>query len=126
MPLCGPHDRWKHANHIRSRRATSGRLFLIKPDGTTVLPIGAREPNWAEPPPTETATGTATRAATGTGTATGTRSSSDDPWTAFPDAVDFDDVTVTVRSGGPPHHWYFDGVRLIRNVLAAEPPRRDD
>ena len=75
MPLCGPHDRWKHANHIRSRRATSGRLFLITPDGTTILPAGAREPEWAEPPPDGTPTGTATRAATGTRTATGTRSS---------------------------------------------------
>ena len=54
MPLCGPHDRWKHANHIRSRRATGGRLFLITPDGTTILPAGAREPEWAEPPPTAT------------------------------------------------------------------------
>ena len=52
MPLCGPHDRWKHANKIRSRRATSGRLFLITPDGTTILPAGAHEPEWAEPPPT--------------------------------------------------------------------------
>ena len=37
MPLCGPHDRWKHTNHIQSRRATSGRLFLIKPNGTVTV-----------------------------------------------------------------------------------------
>ena len=51
-PMCGPHDRWKHANHIRTRRATNGRTYLIRPDGSTVLPVGAREPDWAEPPPT--------------------------------------------------------------------------
>ncbi|MFT4774035.1 MAG: hypothetical protein ACI9ME_001337 [Ilumatobacter sp.] len=98
MPLCGPHDRWKHANKIRSRRATSGRLFLITPDGTTILPAGTREPEWAEPPPPPP----------------GTAPGGNDPWAAFPDAVDFDNVTVTVRSGGPPNHWYFDGVKLIR------------
>ena len=49
MPLCGSHDRWKHANSIRSRRSSSGRLFLIRPDGTTVLPVGARQPDWAGP-----------------------------------------------------------------------------
>jgi hypothetical protein len=54
MPLCGSHDRWKHANKIRSRRAVSGRLFLITPDGTTILPAGAHEPDWAEPPPAST------------------------------------------------------------------------
>ncbi|MFT5435359.1 MAG: hypothetical protein ACI9OJ_006076, partial [Myxococcota bacterium] len=101
MPLCGSHDRWKHANKIRSRRAASGRLFLIKPDGTTVLPVGAREPDWAEPPPA--------------GPATGPVSTGDDPWASFPNAVDFGDVTVAVRCGGPPNHWYFDGVTLIRN-----------
>ena len=53
MPLCGSHDRWKHANKIRSRRATSGQLFLITPDGTTILPTGAHQPEWAEPPPTK-------------------------------------------------------------------------
>jgi len=109
MPLCGSHDRWKHANNIRSRRAASGRLFLIKPDGTTILPAGAREPNWAEPPPGEPPP--TTPPSTAPGTATG----GNDPWAAFPDAVDFDDVTVTVRSGGLPNHWYFDGVKLIRN-----------
>ncbi len=51
MPLCGSHDRWKHANTIRSRRAVNGRLYLIRPDGSTILPVGAREPEWAEPPP---------------------------------------------------------------------------
>ena len=66
MALCGPHDRWKHANKIRSRRATSGRLFLITPDGTTILPAGAREPDWAEPPPTALQPQPATATATAT------------------------------------------------------------
>lgn len=51
MPLCGSHDRWKHANSIRSRRAANGRLYLIRPDGSTILPVGAREPAWAESSP---------------------------------------------------------------------------
>lgn len=51
IPMCGPHDRWKHTNHIRTRRATNGRTYLIRPDGTTILPAGTREPDWAEPPP---------------------------------------------------------------------------
>jgi hypothetical protein len=52
-PMCGAHDRWKHANRIRTRRAINGRVYLIGPDGTTVLPVGAREPAWAEPPPAD-------------------------------------------------------------------------
>lgn len=117
MPLCGTHDRWKHANTIRSRRALSGRLFLIRPNGTTVLPVGAREPNWAEPPPTETHAESSPPAPS---------IHVHDPWAAFPAAVEFGDVTMTVRSGGPPHHWYFDGVQLIKKDLATEMLQRDD
>lgn len=51
MPMCGVHDRWKHTNHIRSRRATNGRVYLIKPDGSTIKPVGETEPEWAEPEP---------------------------------------------------------------------------
>ena len=51
MPLCGPDDRWKHANDIRSRRATNGRIYLIRPDGSTIKPASEREPEWIEPPP---------------------------------------------------------------------------
>ncbi len=50
MPACGHHDRWKHANRIRTRRATNGRIYLIRPDGTVIKPAGEREPDWAEPP----------------------------------------------------------------------------
>ena len=49
MPLCGVHDRWKHTNKIRSRRATNGRIYLIRSDGATIKPIGQNEPEWSEP-----------------------------------------------------------------------------
>lgn len=52
-PTCANHDRWKHTHHIRTRRATNGRIYLIKPDNTTIVPVGAREPDWAEPPPAD-------------------------------------------------------------------------
>jgi Domain of unknown function (DUF222) len=51
MPLCGVHDRWKHANSIRSRRAANGRIYLIRPDGSVIAPVGETEPEWAEPVP---------------------------------------------------------------------------
>lgn len=51
MPACGVHDRWKHANKIRSRRAVNGRIYLIRPDGSVIKPIGESEPDWAEPDP---------------------------------------------------------------------------
>lgn len=51
MPLCGPDDRWKHANGIRSRRASNGRIYLVRPDGSTIKPASEREPEWVEPPP---------------------------------------------------------------------------
>lgn len=48
MPLCGVHDRWKHANSIRSRRSTNGRIYLIRADGSVIKPIGETDPDWAE------------------------------------------------------------------------------
>lgn len=54
MPACGVHDRWKHRHRIRTRRATNGRIHLVRPDGSTISPVGAREPEWAEPAPTGT------------------------------------------------------------------------
>ncbi len=53
MVMCGTDDRWKHNNNIRTRRATNGRIYLIRPDDTTIKPIGQTEPDWAEPHPTE-------------------------------------------------------------------------
>ena len=51
LPLCGSHDRWKHRQRLRGRRDRSGRIHLIKPDGSVIKPIGARDPVWAEPDP---------------------------------------------------------------------------
>jgi hypothetical protein len=48
LPLCGTHDRWKHQKQLRGRRDTSGRIHLIKPDGTVIKPLGARDPVWAD------------------------------------------------------------------------------
>jgi hypothetical protein len=104
MPLCGPHDRWKHANHIRSRRATSGRLFLIKPDGTTVLPIGAREPDWVEPPPRESPIKPLQLT---------NPTSNSDPWAHVGDTVDYGEATVTIHPHPDAAHLYwFDGQDL--------------
>jgi hypothetical protein len=50
LPLCGTHDRWKHQKQLRGRRDTSGRIHLIKPDGTVIKPLGARDPVWADDP----------------------------------------------------------------------------
>jgi hypothetical protein len=82
-PACGPHDRWKHANQIRSRRSTNGRTYLIKPDGTTILPVGAREPEWAEPPPPEPPIND-------------DPPPESDPWAGFDQTLTLDDMTVTV------------------------------
>jgi hypothetical protein len=94
MPLCGSHDRWKHGNKIRSRRASSGRLFLIRPDGTTVLPVGAREPDWAELTPNV-----------------------DVLWDQVGETIDFGEADTTVPPGPAAQHRYcywFDGHDLHR------------
>lgn len=49
MSLCGSHDRWKHRQRLRGRRDRHGRIHLIRPDGTVIKPVGARDPEWAEP-----------------------------------------------------------------------------
>ena len=51
MPACGSHDRWKHRQRLRGRRDRHGRIHLIKPDGTVIKPVGARDPDWAERDP---------------------------------------------------------------------------
>ena len=53
MPLCDAHDRRKHANSIRSRRAANGRIYLIRPDGSVIKPVGETDPDWSEPDPTD-------------------------------------------------------------------------
>ena len=49
LPLCGSHDRWKHHKRLRGKRDIHGRIHLIKPDGTIIKPLGARDPIWAAP-----------------------------------------------------------------------------
>ena len=51
MPMCGSHDRWKHRERLRGRRDRHGRIHLIRPDGTVIKPVGARDPDWAEADP---------------------------------------------------------------------------
>jgi len=48
FPLCNGHDIWKHRKRLRGRRDSSGRIHLIRPDGTVIKPLGARDPVWAE------------------------------------------------------------------------------
>ncbi|WP_040492601.1 HNH endonuclease signature motif containing protein [Ilumatobacter nonamiensis] len=50
-PGCGSHNRFKERAGLRSRRAANGRIYLIRPDGSVVLPVGERRPDWAEPDP---------------------------------------------------------------------------
>lgn len=45
---CGPHNRFKHANQWRVRRADNGRLYNIRGDGTVVLFAGERPPDFTE------------------------------------------------------------------------------
>lgn len=42
---CGKHDRFKHRERWRSRRAPGGRVYSIRPDDTIVLPVGERPPD---------------------------------------------------------------------------------
>ncbi len=46
LPLCGSHDRWKHRKRLRGRRDRHGQIHLIRPDGTVIKPLGARDPEW--------------------------------------------------------------------------------
>ncbi len=50
-PACNTHDRWKHQQGLRGRRDRNGRIHLIKPDGTVIKPLNARDPVWADPDP---------------------------------------------------------------------------
>lgn len=42
---CRAHNRDKHRQRWRSRRDEHGRRFTIRPDGTIMLPVGARPPD---------------------------------------------------------------------------------
>jgi len=46
---CGVHNREKHRKRWRTRRAVNGRNYTVRPNGTIMLPAGARSPTFAEP-----------------------------------------------------------------------------
>jgi hypothetical protein len=46
---CGAHNREKHRKRWRTRRANNGRTYTVRPDGTIMLPAGARPPSFDEP-----------------------------------------------------------------------------
>ena len=48
-PMCGPHNRDKHRRKLRARRTATGRVRLIRDDGSVIKPVGERDPVWAEP-----------------------------------------------------------------------------
>ncbi len=50
-PACARHNLYKERAGLRSRRADNGRIHLIRPDGSVMLPVGARPPTWADPDP---------------------------------------------------------------------------
>ncbi len=45
-PMCGPHNRFKYRNGWRTRRADNGRVYNIRSDGTLVLFVGERQPDF--------------------------------------------------------------------------------
>jgi hypothetical protein len=44
--LCGSHNRHQHRTRWSLKRATSKRMYTVRDDGTVVLPVGEREPEW--------------------------------------------------------------------------------
>ena len=47
---CGGHNRDKHRKRWRTRRDTTGRIHTIRADGTIMLPVGARPPDFPDEP----------------------------------------------------------------------------
>lgn len=45
---CGGHNRYKHRHKLESRRATNGRTYTIRADGTIMLPVGVRPPTFPD------------------------------------------------------------------------------
>jgi hypothetical protein len=43
---CSRHNRSKSTRRWRARRATDGRSYTIRPDGTVILPVGVRPPTF--------------------------------------------------------------------------------
>ncbi len=50
-PECRSHNLFKETAGLRSRRAANGRVYLIRPDGSVIMPVGARQPRWADGDP---------------------------------------------------------------------------
>lgn len=48
---CNPHNALKSTKRWRSKRATNGKTYTIREDGTIMLPIGARRPTFDDDPP---------------------------------------------------------------------------
>ena len=48
---CASHNVEKHRQRWRTRRATNGITYTIREDGTIMLPVGAREPDFIEQEP---------------------------------------------------------------------------
>jgi hypothetical protein len=47
-PICGSHNRFKYRNGWRTRRSDNGRIYTIRADGTLVLFIGERPPQFTQ------------------------------------------------------------------------------
>jgi hypothetical protein len=45
---CATHNRFKSRARWRVRRDTDGRRFYVRPDGTVVLPVGVRQPDFTD------------------------------------------------------------------------------
>jgi hypothetical protein len=50
-PVCGSHNRYKERAGLRSRRASNGRTYLIRPDNTVIAPVGQLPPTWTDSDP---------------------------------------------------------------------------
>ncbi len=47
-PECGHHNDQKHRRKFTSRRSIHGQRYTIRPDGTIILPVGARPPTFPD------------------------------------------------------------------------------
>jgi hypothetical protein len=45
---CGKHNRFKHARRLTVRRGRNRRAYVIRPDGTVVLPVGHPPPDFLD------------------------------------------------------------------------------
>jgi hypothetical protein len=48
---CGRHNRHKHRHKFTRRRSIHGQSYTIRPDGSIILPIGARPPTFPDDHP---------------------------------------------------------------------------